>query len=139
MESQVRVNTLNLFKKWILLLLLVFTCSACVPSSYSEYYILEMEQNKVTLAPWDYDGDAKESFKDKIVVKELADRVTYKEISIYTTVKNERRKSKIKKKRITRKDIETAVEYDSAYVRVTFDKEDRINSMTLWGELIIYE
>lgn len=133
-----RVNILNLFKK-LFILLLLFTCSACIPATYSEYYILEMDKNKLTLAPWDYDGDAKESFKDEIVVKELADHVTYKEVSIYSTIKNERKKSKVTKKRITRKDLETAIEYDSAYVRVTFDENDKIDSITLWGELTIYE
>ena len=118
--------------------MLLFLCVGC-SKNYEEYYILDISNQKVTLAPSNYDKDAKEMFDDKIIVKELADKVTYKDISVYTTIKDKKKKSKTTKKTISLKEIEEAIEYDCAYVRITYNKEDKIDSITLWGELIVYE
>lgn len=126
-------------KKLILYLLLCFSLCACVYEPYEEYYILEKNNTTLTLAPIDYDGDAKDLFKDKIIQKELADKVTCYDVTLYTTVKNNRYKTKKTKKRISMKEIEEAIEYDYAYVRVTYNEDGKIDKMTLWGELTIYE
>lgn len=129
-------------KKIVLCFLLCFSICACtykLYKAYEEYYILEMKNQTLTLAPFDYDGDAKEMFEDKIIQKELADKVKYYDVVIHTTVKKGIHKTKVNKKKITKQAIEEAIEYDYAYVRVTYDENGKIDTITLWGELIIYE
>lgn len=129
-------------KKLVLCFLLCFNICACTYKPYKdfeEYYILEMKNQTLTLAPSNYDGDAKEMFEDKIIQKELADKVKYYDVVIHTTVKNDIHKTKVNKKKITKQAIEEAIEYDYAYVRVTYDENGKIDTITLWGELIIYE
>lgn len=122
----------------LLFIMLLFLCVGC-NKNYEEYYILDISNQKVTLAPSNYDKDAHEMFKEQIIVKELADKVTYKEISIYTTIKDEKKKSKTTMKSVSLKEIEEAVTYDCAYVRITLNKDNQIDSITLWGEVIVYE
>ena len=125
----------------ICLFLCISLCSCAYKpyAPYEEYYILEIKDSTLTLAPTDYDGDTKDLFEDKIIQKELADKVKYYDVLIKTTVKNDIHKSKISKKKVTREAIEEAVEYNSGYVRVTYDEEGKINTVTLWGELTIYK
>lgn len=122
----------------IICILLIFLCCGC-KKQYEEYYILQMDNDQVTLAPAYYDRDTFEQFEDKIIVRELARHVTCKEISVYTIIKEEKEASKRTNKNITLEDIKMAIEYDSAYVRVTFNSKNQIDSITLWGELIVYE
>ena len=93
----------------------------------------DSENKNLTVAPYDYDGDAAELFEDAITDLEFAEQLDFYDVSV--TVEND--EAKVTKSPVMPYKYNLIGE-DYSYGYVTFDDEGRVTGAVFYGELIIH-
>ena len=126
--------------KRFLTFFILFSLFSC-QNNYTEYVILKLEDNTVTLAPSNYDKDAPLQFENEFIQKQLAKEVSFKSKEITTIVnKYGFKMSKNKTTTLSEDDlINNLKDGNLPFVRIYTNNKDEITEIILWGESIVYE
>jgi hypothetical protein len=92
----------------------------------------DSENKKLTVAPYDYDGDAAELFEDAITDLEFAEQLDFYDVS----VKVENGEARVTKSPVMPYKYNLIGE-DYSHGYVTFDDEGRVTGAIFYGELIV--
>lgn len=95
--------------------------------------VLSFEKGKITLAPYNYDGDARDSFADYIFTLDTTDDISFVSVS----VKEERGEETMEVYELTKEDHQYVGEYYTGGF-VEINGEGKVSSVVFYGELIIW-
>lgn len=130
-------------KKLICLLLMILLIGCRQSRIFNEsilYYIISMEENTIVLYPGFYEQERHEEQEKAFIEMTIADNIEYYDTLINTKIYDDGKEESTEiTKKITKDDLLEAIEYDSAFVYVECDNENKISKLTLYGELIVYE
>lgn len=111
------------------------------PDSYtSAYTILSISENEIELAPYNYDGDAKESFEEDIRFYYLDKDVSYyKGEAITEKSKNDKGHKTITYSPWSYEAIENSIKINGWEWAYIWMENDKVKNIMVYGEIIIYE
>jgi len=95
--------------------------------------VLSYKNGKITLAPYDYDGDARDSFADYIFTLKTSDDIKF----ISVNVKEEQGEETMEVYELTKEDRQYVGEYYTGGF-VEINGEGKVSAVVFYGELIIW-
>ena len=111
------------------------------PASYtSAYTILDISEKEIELAPYNYDGDARESFEDDIRVYELGGNVSYYKGEAMTEIYGDDKTHKtVTYSGSSYEKLKADIELNGWEWAYIWMENDKVKKIMVYGEIIIYK